>query len=157
MSCAFDKMLPGEHPHSDRPNWRPAETVEEYLLNVREGLEKHSVERMTKLLDMNRTHAWRARQLTYIPEVLFGRLARAGIRTRQLAQIGLAFARDGNQPAEIERCPHCREVIRVRWLIGRRAQKVIQQWIDDGMPDAPEQPDEPTTAVVTIDGGMASS
>ena len=30
---------PGSHPHSDRPNWRPAETVEEYLNNVREGLE----------------------------------------------------------------------------------------------------------------------
>ena len=150
-------VLPGEHPHSDRPNWRPGETVGEDLLHVREGLEQHSVERMTKLLDMNRTHAWRARQLTYIPEVLFGRLARAGIRTRQLAQIGLAFARDGNQPAEVERCPHCGEVIRVRWLIGRRAQKIIQQWIDDGMPDAPEHPDEPTTTAVNGNGAMASS
>jgi hypothetical protein len=32
-------MLPGEHTRSDRPNWRPAETVEEYLFNVGEGLE----------------------------------------------------------------------------------------------------------------------
>ena len=94
MSCAFDKMLPGEHPHSDRPNWRPAETVEEYLHNIREGLENHSIERMTKLLDINRTLGWRARQMTCIPEALFGRLAKAGIATRQLAQIGQAF-RDG--------------------------------------------------------------
>jgi hypothetical protein len=101
-------MLPGEHPHSDRPNWRPAETVEEYLHNIREGLENHSIERMTKLLDINRTLGWRARQMTYIPEALFGRLAKAGIATRQLAQIGQVF-RDGNGnvPAEIERCPHC--------------------------------------------------
>jgi hypothetical protein len=129
-------MLPGEHPHSDRPNWRPAETLEEYLLNVREGLEKHSVERLTKLLGMGRTHSWRARQMGYIPDGLFERLLKARVGgTKQLAQIGLAFRRDeGNRPAEIELCPHCGEVVRVRWLVGTKARKVIQQWIDDGMP-----------------------
>src|SRR5215468_10011635 len=126
MSYA-DKMLPGEHPHSDRPNWRPAETVEEYLLNVREGFKKHSVERLTKLLDLNRTRSWRARQMAHIPAGLFDRLLRGlggGVHgTRQLAQIGLAFRRgEGNQPAEIERCSHCGEVVRVRWLVGAKAR-----------------------------------
>ena len=59
MSKANDLVLPGEHSHSDRPNWRPAETVEEYLSNIAEGLERYSVERMTKMLGLNRTQAWR--------------------------------------------------------------------------------------------------
>jgi hypothetical protein len=131
-----DTMLPREHPHSDRPNWRPAETVEEYLFNVREGLERSSVERLTKLLGMGRMMSWRARQMTHIPEGLVDRLIKGGLRTKQLAQIGLAFRRDaGNQPAEIEHCPHCGGTVRVRWLVGSTAQKIIQQWIDDGMPD----------------------
>ena len=74
-----DAVLPGEHPHSDRPNWRPAETVDEYFLNVREGLEKPSIERLTKLLDLNRTMSWRARQMAHIPAGLFDRLLR-GLR-----------------------------------------------------------------------------
>jgi hypothetical protein len=132
-----DQMLPGEHPHFDRPNWRPAETLDEYLLNVREGLEKHSVERFTKLLGMGRTQSWRARQMAHIPDGLFERLLKGGVNgTKQLAQVGLAFRREeGNRPAEIELCPHCGEVVRVRWLVGTKARKVIQQWIDDGMPD----------------------
>ena len=132
-----DTMLPGEHPHSDRPNWRPAETLEEYLLNVSEGLEKRSVKRLTKLLGLGRIQAWRARQMAEIPEGLFWRLLKGGVRgAKQLAQVGLAFRRnDGNKPAEIECCPHCGEVVRVRWLIGTKARKVIQQWINDGMPD----------------------
>jgi hypothetical protein len=146
MSCASEKMLPGEHPHSDRPNWRPAETIEEYLRNIEEGLEKPSIERLTKLAGLNRTLAWRARQMAHIPAGLFDRLIRGGLRaglhgTKQLAQIGLAYRRgEGNQPAEIERCPHCGEVIRVRWLVGTKAREVIQQWIDDGMPDHSDAP-----------------
>ena len=139
-----DAVLAGEHPHSDRPNWRPAETVEEYFRNVEEGLEKASVERLTKLLGVGRMRSWRARQMAHIPAGLFDRLLR-GLRggvhgTKQLAQIGLAYRRgEGNQPAEIERCPHCGEIVRVRWLVGSKARKIIQQWIDDGMPDAPQE------------------
>jgi hypothetical protein len=33
-----DTMLPGEHSHSDRPNWRPAETADDYFSNCKEGL-----------------------------------------------------------------------------------------------------------------------
>ena len=140
---ATDNMLPGEHPHSDRPNWQPAETVEDYFFNIREGLEKYSVERLTKLLGLNRTLA-RCEQVAHIPAGLFERLVKVPqIGIKQLAQIGLAFRRDsGNKPAEIELCPHCGEVIRVRMLVGARARKVIQQWIDDGTPDASGAEDE---------------
>ena len=136
-----DAALPGEHPHSDRPNWRPAETVEEYSRNVEEGLEKASVERLTKLLGMGRMRSWRARQMAEIPDGLFYRLLKGDFKgTKQLAQIGLALRRgDGNHPTEIERCPHCGEIVRVRWLVGTKARKIIQQWIDDGMPDAPQE------------------
>jgi hypothetical protein len=137
IGSAKDAVLPGEHPHSDRPNWRPAETVEEYFRNVEDGLEKPGVEQLTKLLDLNRTMAWRARLIASIPDDLFDRLVKGGVRTRQLAQVGLAFSRgDGNQPAEIERCPHCGGTVRVRWLVGTKARKIIQQWIDDGKENA---------------------
>ena len=134
-------LLPGEHPHSDRPNWRPAESVEEYFRNVEEGLEKASVERLTKLLGIGRMMSWRARQIAEIPDGLFDRLLNGGVLgIKQLAQIGLALRRgDGNQPAEIEYCPHCGEIVRVRWLVGTKARKIIRQWVDDGMPDAPQE------------------
>jgi hypothetical protein len=131
------QMLPGEHPRSDQPNWRPAETPDEYMLNVREGLEKYTEVRMTKLLGLNRTQAWRAQLLTHIPKGLFDRLLKARVGSKQLAQVGLAIRRngEGRQYAEIEYCPHCGEPVRVRRLIGPKASKVIDQWIDDGMPD----------------------
>jgi hypothetical protein len=40
----------GSHPHSDRPNWRPAETYDEYVSNCQEGLEEWSERRAAKLL-----------------------------------------------------------------------------------------------------------
>ena len=82
MSKANDLVLPGEHSHSDRPNWRPAETVEEYLSNIAEGLERYSVERMTKMLGLNRTQAWRCKQMGNIPEGLFMRLLKGGVGGR---------------------------------------------------------------------------
>ena len=45
---------PGSHPHSDRPNWRPAETADEYLRNCREGLEQYSDRKFARLTGMSR-------------------------------------------------------------------------------------------------------
>jgi hypothetical protein len=78
VAITKDTVLPGVHPHSDRPNWRPAETLDEYLFNVREDLERHSVERLTKLLGLQRTQAWRARQMTHIPPACSIASSRAG-------------------------------------------------------------------------------
>ena len=65
---------PGSHPHSDRPNWEPAETANDYLRNCREGLEAYSDRRMAKLLGWSRAHLWRAKLMAEIPEDLFERL-----------------------------------------------------------------------------------
>ena len=46
---------PGSHPHSDRPNWRQAETLDEYLANCREGLEQYSDRRAAKLMGVSRS------------------------------------------------------------------------------------------------------
>ena len=32
-----DDGSPGSHPHSDRPNWQPAETIADYARNIRVG------------------------------------------------------------------------------------------------------------------------
>jgi integrase len=39
---------PGSHPHSDRPNWQPATTIDDYLRNCREGLEEYPDRRAAK-------------------------------------------------------------------------------------------------------------
>jgi hypothetical protein len=52
---------PGSHPHSDRPNWRPTETPDDYLRNCRECLETFSGRRFAKLMGMSRAHLWRAK------------------------------------------------------------------------------------------------
>ena len=38
---------PESRPHSDRPNWQPAQTAEDYLRNIDDGLEDYSERRMT--------------------------------------------------------------------------------------------------------------
>src|SRR6476660_201607 len=65
---------PGSHPHSDRPNWRPTETAEEFLLNCREGLETYSDRRMAKLLGMSRVHLWRIQLAAELPDDLADKL-----------------------------------------------------------------------------------
>lgn len=84
---------PGSHPHSDRPNWQPAETVDEYLANVREGLEPYSQRRLAKLLGVPRIELYRWTQMAAIPDELFERLMEdaANLSTKRLAQIGQAL------------------------------------------------------------------
>ncbi len=47
---AFDQCSPGSHSHSHRPNWQPAETVEQYLRNCQEGLETYSEQRLANVV-----------------------------------------------------------------------------------------------------------
>jgi hypothetical protein len=61
MSAALaDGGSHGSHPHA-RPNWRPAETIDEYMSNCREGLEDFSDRRAAKLLGMTRIQLYRAK------------------------------------------------------------------------------------------------
>ena len=40
---------PGSNPHADRPNWRPPETIGEYVSNCQENLEVYTDRRFAKL------------------------------------------------------------------------------------------------------------
>jgi hypothetical protein len=72
-----------------------------------------------------------------IPEELFERLLDARVHgTKALAQIALAL-RDGNRVADVERCPHCGAVIRIRGLVNDKAVKIINEWIMQQTSTAP--------------------
>ena len=122
---------PGSHPHSDRPNWRPAETVADYQRNCDDGLETYSERRMAKLLGVSRTALWRWRMMAEIPEELFERLlaeANHVPSTKELANIGRAL--NGHGPDhDAERCPHCGEVIRVRGRWRPSTAKIVNEWL----------------------------
>jgi hypothetical protein len=131
MTAEAATCSPGSHTHSDRPNWRPAETVDEYVINCREGLENYSERRMATLLGMSRVHLWRAARMAELPDDLFERLLAAGVRsTKALAAVAHMLAK-ANNVAEVERCPHCGEVLRVRKHINVKAIEVVRQWLAD--------------------------
>src|SRR5262245_15194500 len=65
---------PPANPHADRPNWRPATTLEEYLANVAAGLEQPSTRRLAKLAGVPRIAVYRWRAAAALPEDLFNRL-----------------------------------------------------------------------------------
>src|SRR5262245_18149929 len=122
---------PGSHPHADRPNWRPAETLEDYLRNVREGLEQTSDRRLAKLMDVPRTKLWRMRLLAELPEDLFERLLAAGVHSRQLASVAQAM-RTGEVALEADgKCPHCGGLL-YRKRISGKAVKLVNDWLDEG-------------------------
>jgi hypothetical protein len=124
---------PGSHPHSDRPNWRPAETIEEYAQNCKEGLEQFSDRRAAKLLGWPRIMVYRAMLISELPDDLFERLLHCPGKVpspKTLAQIALSL-RDGNRIAEVERCPHCGGVVRERPLVGNKLVAIVNQWIDE--------------------------
>jgi hypothetical protein len=62
---------PGGHPHSDQPNWRPADTIVDYLANCREGLEEYSDRKAAKLWGISRAELWRWKLIGELPEDLF--------------------------------------------------------------------------------------
>lgn len=122
---------PGSHPHADRPNWRPAETPDDYLRNCREGIEEYSERRYAQLLGAPRIALWRGRMMAEIPDELFERLLRAPGRpsSKALAQIGAALA--GRLPAkDVERCPCCGHVFRTRGLRPDLV-KITREWLKE--------------------------
>ena len=94
---------PGSHPHADRPNWRKAETFEEYLANVQEGCEEYSERRAAKLLRVYRTELWRWRMMALLPESLLERLLvlRPRLGTKGLAQIAQVLS-GGKRTRDVE-------------------------------------------------------
>lgn len=126
-----DPCSPGSHPHSDRPNWQPAESVDEYMANCREGLETYSERRFCKLVGWSRAQSWRAKMLATIPEELFEMLVTGRkTSTRELAIVGSLFVGDGHtRGVEVDRCPHCQGVLRVRTGISKDTNRVIDAWL----------------------------
>jgi len=125
---------PGSHPHSDRPNWRPAETFEDYIVNCREGLEQYSDRRVAKLFGVSRAELWRWKLMGELPDDLIEHILlerrRLGfsISTKALAQVALAL-RTGNNVAEVERCPHCGGTLRIRAKVGNKLADVVNHWL----------------------------
>ncbi len=122
---------PESHPHSDRPNWQPAQTADAYLRNCDDGLETYSERRMAKLLGVSRTTLWRWKWMGEIPDELFERLLDRADRvpsTTEFANIGRALY--GRGPAhDVERCPHCGEVLRVRGRWRPSTAKIVNEWL----------------------------
>ncbi len=122
---------PGSHPYADRPNWQPATTIEDYFRNCREGLEEFSQRRAAKLVGENRSALWRYTWMAKLPEELFTRLVRKPGRrpsTKTLADVARAMA--GKNTAEVECCPHCGGLLRVRELPAD-VKAIVNQWIDE--------------------------
>ena len=123
---------PGSHPHSDRPNWQPAESIVNYLQNCREGLETYSERRAAKLLGWSRVKLWRVQQAQKLPDDLFDRLLKAVPGKlpswRELASIAQALYGEGKR-TEIEQCPCCGHVLRVRAKWRASLTGVVDTWI----------------------------
>jgi hypothetical protein len=129
MPCA-----PGSHPHSDQRNWQPAASPDEYLRNCREGIEEFSERRYAKLTGLTRKQIWVGKCYAAIPSDLFEMLlddrkaTGRDLNGRSLLAIGRGFL-DQDAPDEAERCPHCREVIRLRRAIDPRDRDVVARWL----------------------------
>jgi hypothetical protein len=135
-----DDGSPGSHPHSDRPNWQPAETIDDYARNIREGLEEYSDRRAAKLLGRSRIHVYRAKLMAELPDALFERLLDADVvSSKALANVALALRRNDPQSADVERCPHCGGVLRVRAHLSKKERMVIAEWLAS-LPAQREQP-----------------
>jgi hypothetical protein len=92
----------------------PAETIDDYVRNCRDGLEDFSQRRAAKVLGWSRIEVYRAILMAALPEDLFEALLSGDCTsTRELANIALALTR-GHSTTEIERCPHCGRELRVR-------------------------------------------
>jgi hypothetical protein len=121
-------------PRGAIPNWAPATTADEYLRNCREGLEEYSDRRFALLMGWPRVQVFRVKLVAELPEALFERLLDAGIcSAKALAGVALALRR-GRNCGDVERCPHCGGVLRVRYPIGKAARSVIATWLDEGQP-----------------------
>jgi hypothetical protein len=126
---------PGSHPHADRPNWKPAETIDEYFQNCRDGLEKFSNRKAAKLLGWSRIRLHRAKASSRIPRDLFEMLItqRPGPGMRELANIGALFE-GKSPPIEDSCCPNCGYLLRMRTGIYARCLDIIEAWRGGGPP-----------------------
>src|SRR6266436_4994905 len=111
FSNLLDKISsPGSHGR----NWSPAETIDDYVRDCKEGLETYSDRHAATILGWSRMQVYRAKLMSEIPADLFEALLAQDEppAPRQLGSIALALR--GHDAAESERCPHCGALLRVR-------------------------------------------
>ncbi len=124
---------PRSHPHADQPNWRPASTFMDYIRNCQKGLEPYSDRRAAKLLGISRAELWRWKLMAELPEALFEALLNAERKpsVKALAAVGQAF-KGGGKEADVEKCPHCGGVLRVRLRVSAKYRKIVDGWLANG-------------------------
>jgi hypothetical protein len=136
MTETKDSGSPGSHPHSNRPNWQPGDDDADDLLGQkiadarRDGKSERHI---AKLLGIPRMVVWRGKIFREIPPELFERLitARPTIGSKAILYIG-RLCRGERPSPEMESCPHCGYVLRVRDKSVLRALDVMEQWLRDG-------------------------
>jgi hypothetical protein len=86
------------------------------------------------LLGWSRVRLYRAKMMAEIPADLFDQLMAAGVlSSKAFANIGLSLQR-GRNAVDIERCPHCDRVLRLRVKVGDVARDVIRSWLAKAEP-----------------------
>lgn len=124
-----DTCSPGGHPHSDKPNWKPADNADDYLSNCNAGLETYSDRRMAELFGCSRIDLWRAKRIAELPEELFERLLTGGIGSSKALAAAAHVLSGADMAAETECCPHCGGVLRRRAHISEKAARIIDAWL----------------------------
>jgi hypothetical protein len=122
---------PGGHPHADQPNWQPADNIDDYLQNCREGLEEYSDRHAAKLLGVPRIEVFRWKLMAELPEDLFQALLKSkrSPSVKSVAAVAQALKR-GNQ-ADTECCPHCGHVLRTRPQVSTEYEKIVNDWLKE--------------------------
>jgi hypothetical protein len=145
---ALDSGSPGNHPHVDRPNWRPGDDdVDELKLQKLNDAFRNgdiSERGLAKLLGWNRTKIRRLKAMTQIPEPLRDRLCeawRSGTIRRLSVKSWAAVGRliremdergdDAQLRGEVECCPNCGHTLRVRFDVEPAALKIVADWYEE--------------------------
>lgn len=125
----------GGSPGSHGRNWAPAETIDDYLRNCREGLEPYSERRAAKFFGWSRMQMYRVMLVVrIIPNDLFDALIEQRPKVpswRELAKIARALS--GEAVTETECCPHCGAVLRVR-SISATSAAIVTKWLSEQPP-----------------------
>jgi hypothetical protein len=133
-----DTGSPGSHPHSDRPNWRPGDDDADELLTqkIRDALRSGvaSEREIARLTGLSRKQIWQFKLWAAIPAGLWDRLVAAQVGKRGAAVIGRIYRGRPVKRPEIECCPNCGQVLRVRNKSVLRAFDIMDAWIADGKP-----------------------
>jgi len=116
-------------PRGATRNWQPAEKIEDYLSNCREGLETYSDRRAAKLLGWPRVRVYRAIMMASLPKELFEHLVKRGVGSRSMAQIAQIVLKNSEKMHDVDRCPHCGEPTRIRARVGDRERAAIEAWL----------------------------